>query len=105
MPHMGLVVELQTEDGTAVARVEDPTNILHKLLPSADDNSSVCLRFIDWYGDTVFNRLQMEGFLAEWRRLRKPELSSEAEELLTRIEVLARRCRSEPHFYLKFVGD
>ena len=101
---MGLTIALQDESGNRIKEVYDPTNILHKLLPSYDDRTYQCLRFIDWYGDTVFNYLQMESFLTEWNRIREAEKSHEERELLSQIEDLARRVQNE-RLYLKFIGD
>lgn len=102
---MGIKVVLESEDGKPVEDVGDPTNILHRLLPSPEDKSFQYLRFIDWYGDTVFNRLQMESFLAEWKRLATAATTVEDKNLITHIENLAIRCQKEPHLYLKFYGD
>lgn len=102
---MGLTVVLETERGEPIEQVLDPGNLLHRLLPSHDDSSYQCVRFIDWYGDTVFNRLQMEQFLAEWKRLYNAAECKEERELLLAIEKLAHRCQTEAHLYLKFYGD
>ena len=102
---MGLSIKLETEDGEPLEFVIDPRNLLHKLLPDADDTSSVCLRFIDWYGDTTFNYLQMEAFIVEWDGLYRSDLSSEETELLDNVRELAVRCREGRHAYLKFYGD
>jgi len=102
---MGLSVILQDEHGKPLeAAISDPTNTLHRLLPSHDDHTSNCIRFIDWYGDTVFNYLQMEIFLAEWQKLYSAIKSENEKELLTKIEKLAKQCRAK-RFYLKFYGD
>lgn len=102
---MGLHIALETERGQTIEAISDPTNLLHRLLPSLDDSSYQCLRLIDWYGDTVFNRLQMETFLAEWERLSRTARTIEEKELAVHIANLARRCLNEPHLYLKFYGD
>ena len=101
---MGLTIELQTELGRMIQRVTDPTNILHKLLPSANDESSRCLRFIDWYGDTTFNELQMDEFLREWTALYS-DANTDETTLLRQVESLAQICRDGHHRYLKFIGD
>jgi len=85
--------------------VLDPTNILHRLLPSHDDESFQCLRFIDWYGDTVFNRLQIPSFLAEWERLKLKASSDQELHLIERVARLAYDCQAETHLYLKVIGD
>ena len=102
---MGLSAALQAADGKLTDQVHDPGNALHRLLPSHDDVSSPCLRYIDWYGDTVFNRLQMKDFLREWAGLRKRATTSEERALIDGITGLAERCRDEPHLYLRFIGD
>lgn len=57
---MGLGICVEDEIGNMIGdEVGDPRNILHRLLPDHDDSSFICLRFIDWYGDTLFNTLQL----------------------------------------------
>lgn len=101
---MGLTIELQTEFGVMIQRVGDPTNLLHTLLPPPSDQSSRCLRFIDWYGDTTFNQLQMDDFLNEWGALYS-RAGADAMTLLRQVELLAQSCRDGHHRYLKFIGD
>ena len=102
---MGISVVLETESGEELQRIDDPGNLLHALLPSQDDTSFAHLRHIDWYGDTVFNHLQMESFLQEWERLRERAQNSDAVALHGRIKDLADRGKQEAHLYLKFYGD
>ena len=86
---MGLNITLESSDGRRLGEVVDSDNALHRLLPRADDPSSPVLRHIDWYGDTVFNQLQIPAFLAEWATLRPG--SNEERSLLDRVAALARR--------------
>jgi hypothetical protein len=102
---MGFDIRLEDERGRPVEEVGDPGNLLHRLLPSPRDESFHCLRFIDPYGDTVFNRPQIEEFLADLGRILVSAKTKEERELLERIRELAERCRSEPHLYVKFYGD
>ncbi len=102
---MPISIVLTDEDGEEVERLDDVANLLHRLLPSGDDRSYHYLRFIDWYGDTVFNQLQMEPFLDEWGRLERAATAPEDREFLVRISDLARHCQREQHLYLKFYGD
>jgi hypothetical protein len=102
---MGFTVALENEAGEALERVGDPTNVLHRLLPSPEDARYRCLGVIDWYGDTVFNYLQAAQFLVEWRRI-ATEASGPAEsDLMKAIEKIAERVANERHLYLKFYGD
>src|SRR5262245_3629454 len=65
-PALGLTVKLEDERGRALDQIEDPTNILHRLLPSVADANYHYISMIDWYGDTVFNYLQAPRFIGEW---------------------------------------
>jgi len=84
----------------------DPYNTLFIYLRNSwRDTDSPCLRFIDPYGQTVFNRLQMPTFIAEWEKISRLAETPEDQELLARVAALARRCRDEEGFYLRFIGD
>jgi hypothetical protein len=84
--------------------IGDPHNILHEILPHLDDESYQCLRFIDWYGDTVFNHLQMDQLIEELARVAE-QSPPDARSLLDQVRRLAVRCKRGTHLYLWFVGD
>lgn len=102
---MGLTVVLENERGEPLERVEDPTNILHHLLPAAEDATYGYITAIDWYGDTVFNHLQAPQFLAEWRRASVGASGPGESAVMKAIERMAERVANERHLYLKFYGD
>ena len=102
---MGITAVLETEDGKKLETVEDPTNVLHRILPEAGDPSYQCLSCIDWYGDTIFNYLQAQQLLAEWQTLAGKKGDPETERVVDGIHKLAERLREERHVYLKFYGD
>jgi len=102
---MGLCVALINEAGENLEIVTDDKNFLHKLLPPNGDDSNPMLASIDWYGDTVFNAVQMRRFLPEWGRLKQRAVSIEEQQLASAVERLAQRCKDEVHLYLKFIGD
>ena len=83
----------------------DPRNVLGRLLPSGDAGTYPMLASIDPYGDTVFNRPQMQRFLAEWAEISLNAETPEERTLVREVEKLARRCDDGVHLYLKFVGD
>jgi hypothetical protein len=62
------------------------------------------LASIDWYGDTVFNAVQMKRFLEEWDHVMQRDGSPKEHALTAAIKQLAERCRDEVHLYLKFIG-
>jgi hypothetical protein len=83
---MAFNVILEDEHQAPIQRLEDPKGVLNDVLPPADNLEFPFLRTIDPYGDTVFNRPQMEPFLNEWRKLLKPGLPREHLELLRNVE-------------------
>jgi hypothetical protein len=101
---MGFDINLEKERGEVVATVEDPKNLLHRVLErSLVDEPR--LAEIDWNGNTIFNRLQMPRFLSEWQTLANHSQSPEEAKLVSEIRELAERCESGVHLYLKFIGD
>lgn len=101
---MGIIhIALEDEHGETIEQIEGRVHLLGKLLPD-DDQSSQCLNFIDPYGDTVFNGLQMRPFIAEWDQVADKAQTDEEKILVERVRQLAEKCR-ELHLYLKFYGD
>jgi hypothetical protein len=101
---MGFDINLEKEHGEVFDSIEDPTNILHRLLERCGGDDSH-LAEIDWNGDTTFNRLQIPRFLAEWETLAQYSKSPEEAKLVADVRRLAERCASGVHLYLKFIGD
>ena len=102
---MGLGIALQDEQGSQLDMVADPKNYLGRLLPELGDPTHPILASIDFYGDTVFNRMQMDRFLGEWADVSAKVQTPDEQKLVSAIETLARRCRDEVHLYVKFIGD
>ncbi|MBZ5694211.1 MAG: hypothetical protein LAN36_02495 [Acidobacteriia bacterium] len=102
---MGICIALQTEVGNTIELIPDDKQLLHKLLPPPNDDSDSMLGWIDWYGNTLFNHLQMKRFLAEWDQLAMRARTSEEKTLLSRIRDLAVRCQEERTLNLRFIGD
>jgi hypothetical protein len=59
------------------------------------------LRYLDPYGDTIFNRLQMDDLIQDLRQLKRLETNSRIDDVL----LLAERCKEDIHTYLYFYGD
>ena len=102
---MGLAITLQDERGVELDSVVDAKNFLGELLPEHDDRAHPMLASIDFYGDTIFNRMQMDRFLVEWSDVVSKANIPEEKALVSAIEGMARRCLDEVHLYLKFIGD
>lgn len=103
---MGIEVVLQDERcSDASEMIHDPEGVIVLSLPDPADGSYSCVRFIDPYGDTIFNRLQAAAMIAEWDALKDSFLLKNAGELWADVRGLIVRCSQEPHLYLRFVGD
>ena len=102
---MPIKVVLQTLAGKRFEEAVPPASLLNRILPSPEDASYPLLRFVDPYGDTLFNGIQMHGFLKEWDRLAERTAVKEELDFLARVRVMAERCKSEPHVFLRFIGD
>jgi hypothetical protein len=103
---MGLLIELRTESGEVVDRVGESEPTLLLVLPDEEEEKEFpLLRFVDPYGDTVFNGLQSEALIPELKRLQSRATSQQQRKLMERVLELAEACRSSVHHYLVFVGD
>jgi cation diffusion facilitator CzcD-associated flavoprotein CzcO len=78
---------------------------LYLFLPAWDDERFHVLRFIDEYGNTIFNRYQAERFLVEWKWVRERAESPEALTIWRNVRAKAHYVARTNHLYLKFDGD
>ncbi len=103
---MGITVVLQDERDINISKtVLDPEEVIIHSLPDFTDITYSCIRFIDPYGDTIFNTLQARIIIKEWDKIKHSFSERNAETLWTDIHKLIVRCSEEPHTYLKFIGD
>jgi len=102
---MGIDVRIVDESGRELSCLLDPQNLTKKLLPDVSDGRFHCLRFIDLYGDTVFNRYQLPVVIAEIEIMLKGTKDEKVRVHGTAIIELARRALNDVHQYLKFYGD
>jgi hypothetical protein len=100
---MPITVRIEDERGTCLGDTwvhSDATRLL-----TGEHPGTCCLRFIDPYGDALFNQLQLPVLIAELRALdaREPEpsLRMVLHSLVTFIEPAI----DELHTYVRFVGD
>jgi ABC-type iron transport system FetAB ATPase subunit len=101
---MGLTIVLEGENGNEIESIDD-NDMLQSIIPDYTDKSSYCLRFVDLYGDTIFNNLQAPELIKELEQMLSDSLAFETKELIENIIRLAHRCKNEVHLYLKFYGD
>ena len=101
---MGIDLQWISERGEVRERVLDPRNLMSEIVAGAKEES-VCLRFIDPYGDAVFNQLQIPVLIEEIRSVAVDVLSREAVEHRDEVVALAAKAKGQVHTYLKFFGD
>jgi hypothetical protein len=63
------------------------------------------LQYIDEYSNTIFNGLQMRGFIAEWDRLTETLTDPSHRKIALDIRRLAENCQRKPQTYLRCIGD
>lgn len=102
---MGIDAQVESEDGTVEAYLADPRGLVAKLLACDVGPSSACLRFIDPYGETVFNQLQLPVLIAELQQATALVSDAGARAHGEALVELARRAASEVHTYLRLTGD
>ena len=63
------------------------------------------LRYVDPYGNTIFNGGQIYPVLQELDRVGTEVSGKDEKEILAGLGELAIYCRDHPHTYLRFIGD
>src|SRR5580704_4528673 len=97
---MGFDINLENERGEVLATVSDPQNLLHRLLERSIAIEPL-LAEIDWYGDTVFNCLQIPRFLSHWQTLASQIQNPNELRIVEDVKELAVRCEGSVHLYLR----
>jgi hypothetical protein len=84
--------------------VGDPKSILPALLDRSRERHWELIKYIDPYGDTIFNHLQIDTLLKEFRALQKFCSSDDERAWLNQAIALIERS-GEVHTYIKLIGD
>ena len=102
---MGVDLRWEDEHGKQIGEVPDPQMCVSHLVLSIDLVGTICLRFIDPYGDTTFNQLQIPILIEELKYIVKKVSDNRIKDHLSQVIRLAEKSRGEIHTYLKFYGD
>jgi hypothetical protein len=102
---MGINIYLEDEKGKMLDSVVDESQAFAHFIRKTEFPNTLCLRFIDPYGDTVFNKPQLPVLEMELRELLKTISIPALQESLRRIIDLVVKARNEVHVYIKFRGD
>jgi hypothetical protein len=93
---------VQDSRGNSFQRLDDPR--INDLVTHAHAATMPMLGWVDEYGDTIFNVVQMELVVAELERIRDTgpgELTEVAVQLLAMTDFV----KSTPHQFLVLLGD
>lgn len=103
---MGFAVFRHDELGRDIGdMVADTEGAIGLSLPDPSDSAFICLRFVDPYGDTIFNHLQAAVLLREWDTLEQAFTKLNACGIWSKVREMIVACADEPHTYVKFMGD
>jgi hypothetical protein len=108
---MGVLAILRTERGEQLRALDDPNGgsfdaagDFDGLLGRVDDSYRL-LKYVDPYGDTIFNNMQMPDLLSDIERLSQMGVAPVERRGLSRLRALAELCREGVHLYVWFIGD
>ncbi len=104
---MGIDCRVENEDGGVLNGLPDSQSLVAFLLSQNDSTigETVCLRFIDQYGDTTFNQMQIPVLLEELRGAVLRCTNLEARAHGEKLAALVATAEGEMHTYVKFIGD
>ncbi len=104
---MGIDVAWVTENGEPKQEVFDPRGFLTRLATTAWPRmeASALLRYVDAWGDTVFNQAQVPKLIAEFHDEANGQKEEEIRAHLEKVIHLLERAAGQTHTYIKFVGD
>ena len=100
---MGIDVEIAPRSRDNPIEVHDKRGVFAEFVCSAQLSDTVCLRFIDPYGDTIFNHLQLPLLLEELELHGRLATDAELREhIRAMMELVKRAAAGGPDM---FVGD
>ncbi len=97
---MGWTIILEDENKGLIESLDNEF-ISDVIFDSSNNNKFNLIKYLDPYGDTVFNYLQMDDLILDFKKLQGIRYDESIEEIIK----LASKCKSEPHKYLVFYGD
>ncbi len=98
---MGWTIKLEDENGQAIRTL--PNEFNYDELDNLDFDSYILLKYIDFYGDTTFNTLQLDDLQSDFEKLKN--VVATQNESIEQILDLIKESQAEVHTYIKFYGD
>jgi hypothetical protein len=103
----GIEVAWVDERGNTIEVLGDLNSVIAALAMSRWPKlvATACLRFVDPWGDAVFNQTQIPVLLDELRIELAGVLDGKHEEHLLKLVLLVEKAQNQTHTYIKFIGD
>ena len=98
-------VDLRWRDESELEAIEDPKMLLSSHVQSREWRDTSCLRFIDPWGDAVFNQLQIPVLIQELESSLAEARDVNVREHVDRVIGVLRHAINKTHTYAWFVGD
>src|SRR6185436_10214940 len=95
----------ENERGEQLTELLDTNSLVERFLPHFEAQDFPCLRFVDPYGDTVFNQFQITQVISELERLSAQKHEPEVERHLRAVLEFVRQATGKVHTYIRFYGD
>ena len=103
---MGIGLEWIDENGARRQFISDAKgDFMSFILEAPGFDATVCLRFIDPFGNTMFNQRQLGTLATELESMAPTIRASATAEQVLRFARLIRTAEGKSHTYIKFVGD
>ncbi|MEJ0101615.1 MAG: hypothetical protein WDO19_03205 [Bacteroidota bacterium] len=98
---MGLTIILEDEKGQPLQTL--PKELFYEELNHTNFDDFILLKYIDFYGDTVFNNLQLDDLLSDFEKI-KTAIATPSETIQQIIDLI-KESKKKVHTYIKFYGD
>ena len=93
-----VILEVENKEGVSSLDIDFNSELI---FGSSKGKQFKLVRYIDPYGDTIFNQLQMDDLISDLEALQEINHSNDIKKIID----LAIKCKQEPHLYLAFYGD
>ena len=101
---VGHAVLWQDENGVELGSFVKPGFDTRLTQPNWTDGTA-CLRFVDPYGDTVFNQLQIPVLIGELEAVAARAGAGDLVSTVAGLIAFLRQCDEQAHTYVKVIGD
>ena len=102
---VGVSVHWRDEHGTDLGEVLDPQMSLSQHIQSSPWSETSCLRFVNPYGDTVFNQRQMPVLVRELESSLVAVTDAGIRQQIAEVVRLLKKAEGHTHTYAWFIGD